>query len=439
MRLDIALPEKLRKALRFGSAIGIEIRGEDLEVVAVRVRPGSIRVLGHLSLKNCIQRPAGEWGAEYSGFAKSVGVAGLSATVLLPRREVIVRQVSLPGVAGRDIEGALRLQLETLHPYDEDEVAWGWSHAGANSVLVGITPAATVEQYVKLFTEAGVPVSSFTFSAAALYAAIRLNGASAGSGFVALGAVPSGGVEAYGESPARPVFSAYLDIPAARAVALAISELRLPPETEPVLLEQALPHPDSNPVENDLSRNALPYATALAGACPRLSPAANLLPTQHRSTASRMMLAPTLILAGVFFAVAGGGALWLNTTHRNYMKTLRTETAKLMPVQERSAALDRATDRLRARAIFLDKYRDRTRKDLDLLKDLTKLVEPPAWSRAVDITRDSARLQGEAPQAAALWKIIDSSRLFSSSSLEYNQPSAAGESFSIRATREASK
>jgi hypothetical protein len=151
------------------------------------------------------------------------------------------------------------------------------------------------------------------------------------------------------------------------------------------------------------------------------------------------MLAPTLILAGAFVAVAGGGALWLSGAHKDYMKTLRTETAKLMPVQERSATLDRDTDRLRARAVFLDKYRDRTRKDLDLLKDLTRLVEPPAWSRAVDITRDSARLQGEAPQAAALWKIIDSSRLFASSSLEYNQPAAVGENFGIRATREASK
>jgi hypothetical protein len=439
MRLDTALPEKLRKALRFGSAIGIEIRGEGLEVVAVRVRPGSIRVLGHLILKNCMERPAAEWGAEYDAFVKSAGVAGLNATVLLPRREVIVRQVALPGVAGKDIEGALRLQLETLHPYGEDEVAWGWSNAGTNAVLVGITPLATVERYAKLFTEAGIPVSSFTFSAAALHAAIRLNGASAGSGFVALGAASSDGVEAYGESPARPVFSAHLDMPAARAVALAVSELRLPPETEPVLLDQALPKPDSNPVENDLSRNALPYATALAGACPRLAPAANVLPAQYRSTASRLMLAPTLILAALFLAVVGGGALWLNRAHKNYMRTLRAETAKLMPVQERSAALDRNTDRLRARAIFLDKYRDRTRKDLDILKDLTRLVEPPAWSRAVDITRDSARLQGEAPQAAALWKIIDGSRLFASSSLEYNQPSAGGESFSIRATRETSK
>lgn len=51
----------------------------------------------------------------------------MSATVLLPRREVIVRQVTLPGVGASDKEGAIRFQLDTLHPYRDAEVCWGWS------------------------------------------------------------------------------------------------------------------------------------------------------------------------------------------------------------------------------------------------------------------------------------------------------------------------
>ena len=51
----------------------------------------------------------------------------MSATVLLPRREVIVRQVTLPRVAVSDKEGAIRFQLDTLHPYRDAEVCWGWS------------------------------------------------------------------------------------------------------------------------------------------------------------------------------------------------------------------------------------------------------------------------------------------------------------------------
>ena len=51
----------------------------------------------------------------------------MSATVLLPRREVIVRQVTLPRVAVSDKEGAIRFQPDTLHPYRDAEVCRGWS------------------------------------------------------------------------------------------------------------------------------------------------------------------------------------------------------------------------------------------------------------------------------------------------------------------------
>ena len=56
-----------------------------------------------------------------------------------------------------------------------------WCGAGRRSayggVLVGIALRSTIERYVALFVEAGIAVRSFTFSAAAVHAAIRLNGA----------------------------------------------------------------------------------------------------------------------------------------------------------------------------------------------------------------------------------------------------------------------
>ena len=48
---------------------------------------------------------AAEWGAEYARFLKASGAERLSATVLLPRREVIVRQLALPGVAAERYRG----------------------------------------------------------------------------------------------------------------------------------------------------------------------------------------------------------------------------------------------------------------------------------------------------------------------------------------------
>jgi Tfp pilus assembly protein PilN len=436
MPTQTSIPRDIRKLLTNGSGVGIEIGATDLEVVAAHVRFSRVRVLGRITLANYAARPAAEWGAEYARFLKSTGMNGLSATVLLPRRDVIVRQVALPGVAPKDIDSAIRFQLDSLHPYGDDEISWGWSPLGYGSVLVGIIRRATEEHYHQLFTEAGIAVSSFTFSAAAVHAAIRLNGAS-GEGFVALSRSATGGVEVYGESASRPVFSAEFDLPAQRATVLALSELRLPPETSALNLEQVLPKPESNPVENDLSRNALPYATALAGACPRLAPAANVLPVEHRRFSSRKALIPTLVLAGMALlatiAVMAYGA-W---SDRQYLKKLNAEIVRLEPQAMRAATLDRQIDQARARAQLLDQFRQQTRLDLDSLNELTRLVEPPAWTNAISLTRDTARVSGQAPVAAPLLKIFDSSRYFEGSTSDVIQrsPSGAGEIFQIHMNR----
>ena len=53
----------------------------------------------------------------------------------------------MPGVAAKDIENAIRFQLDSLHPYGEEEVAWGWSWLAAGAVMVGIVRRSTVERY----------------------------------------------------------------------------------------------------------------------------------------------------------------------------------------------------------------------------------------------------------------------------------------------------
>lgn len=437
-----SISRDVRKLLAFGSGVGIEIGAKDLELVVARVRLSRVQVLGHLTIENFAETPAAEWGSRYTKLLKSLGLGHLTATVLLPRREVIVRQIALPGVASKDIEGAIRFQLDSLHPYGEDEVVWGWSPLSYGAVLVGIVLRSAVERYHHLFTEAGIAVSSFTFSAAAVHAAVRLNGFAYGSGFVALSRTVSGAVEVYGESPARPVYSAEFALPPQRAAVMALSELRLPPETEPLKLEEVLPKPEVNPVENDLSRNALPYATALAGACPRFAPAANVLPVEHRRSSSRAMFIPTVALGLLVLAVAGGIALYSTYSERVYLRKLNAEIAQLEPKAKRSAAAERQITLMRSRSQLLDRFRNQTRDDLDVLNELTSLVEPPAWTNAVDVGRDTVRISGEAPQAAPLPRILDASPFFEASAIDSvgkSQGGGLGEVFQIHAARERRK
>ena len=175
------------KWLAIGSGVGIEIGREDLTVTVVRVRPSGARILGELIVPRFREQAAGEWGATYTRFLKKLGFGHLAATALLPRDELTVRQVSLPGVSDKDMAAAVRFEIDALNPYAEEEVAYDWARIGrTSSILIGITRRATLDGYTALFSQAGIKVASFTFSAAAIYSAARLHSNPPSDGFVAL-------------------------------------------------------------------------------------------------------------------------------------------------------------------------------------------------------------------------------------------------------------
>jgi Tfp pilus assembly protein PilN len=274
-----------------------------------------------------------------------------------------------------------------------------------------------------------------------VHAAIRLNGiAELAEGFVALSRNSAGAVEVYGESRSRPVFSAEFELTPERASMLALSELRLAPDTAPRTLEEILPKPEVNPVTNDLSRNALPYATALAGACPRLTPAANVLPPEHRRFNSRAVFIPTMVLAALLLLVAGAMVVYSSWSEKEYLKQINAEIAKLEPLRRRADAIDKQTEQARARAQLLDQFRKQTHTDLDALNELTRLIEPPDWTNAITLDRAQVHINGDAPQTAPLPKLLDSTPFFEKTEIQASAPRpSGGESFQIKTNRRRGK
>jgi Tfp pilus assembly protein PilN len=417
----------------FGTGSGIQIAGENLEVAVARVRPTGVQVLGRTTIQRFHERPAAQWGAEYIAFLGKLGTPHLSATVVLPRAEVIVRQIVLKGVEAKDLEAAIAFQLDGINPYGNEEVLFGWTRLADGGVLVGIARREIVDRYLELFTEAGVKTGSFTFTAAAIHGALRLH-ATPPRNFLALNQSGSR-VEVYGESQARPVFAAEFDLPPGKAAAVAVSELRLAPETVPVNLESLLPAPRLNPVENDLAHNPLPYAAALTCACPRLAPSANLLPPERRISASRGIFIPTAVAAAVLLIALIAYLAWPSYDQRRYLKELDAEIARLRPQAARAAVLDRQIEHTRQRARLLDEFRTRTRSDLDAMNELSRLLPPPVWAHTVELSRDAALIQGEAEQAAPLIKVLDASPLFHNSEFSGISKVANAETFRLRTQR----
>lgn len=426
-----------KKWLAIGTGIGIEISREDLMVTVVRARPSGIKVLGELTIPRFHEQTASEWGATYASFLKKLGVGHLSATVLLPRDEVIVRQVPLPGVSDADLAAAVRFEIDALNPYSEEEAVFDWARIGKSSfILVGITRRSVLEGYTTRFAEAGVKVASFTFSAAAIYTALRVFSVPPAEGFLLL--EESGDeLEVYGESPARPMFSARVDRSPTSARSLAIAELRLSPETEPAALHDKLPQPLAAPADYDFARASLAYAAAVSGAYLLHPLSVNLLPREQRQSTSRLRFVPAIALATLALLLFGSVLAYPKYSDRQYLALLHATILKLEPQARKAVDLEKQIAITRNRAQTLDTFRTRTKEDLDAMSELTKLLVPPTFCTSMQLSRDALTVTGEAEQAAALLKVLDSSRQFRGSSFVI--PIARGQSgdiFTIRATRQ---
>jgi hypothetical protein len=428
------IPASLKKFLAFGSGVGIEITGprgaETLRICAVRVRPTGSRVLGSFSIENAAQQPAAEWGGVYSAFTKKLGLSHTVATVLVPREDVILRQVAVPGVSDKDLPAAIGFQMDGLHPYADEDVVSSWARLpGTSTVLVAIARRAVLERYSGWFAEAGVQVASFTCAPAVIYSARRLFASEPPAAVLALEEV-NGRAELYGESPSRPIFSAAFDASAERAIALACAELRLDPAAVEVRSFHGLLGHEP----------ALPFAAALAAACRHLFLPLNLLPVELRASNSRALWIPTSVAGGLALLAAGALAAYPSFEDRRYLRSLNVEIAKVTPQAMVATKLDKDIETTRQRTVLLDAVKRRTKADIDILGEMTKVLPPPIWLNTLEISRAQVTVAGETDQAAPLLKQIDASPFFEASEFSM-QPmrTGTGEMFRIRTNREAGK
>jgi Tfp pilus assembly protein PilN len=428
------IPASLRKYLAFGSGVGIEITGprgaETLRISAVRVRPTGARVVGGFSIENAAQQPAAEWGQAYSAFVKKLGLKHVVATVLVPREDVILRQVSVPGVSDKDLPAAIGFQMDGLHPYADEDVVSSWARLpGTSTVLVAIARRAALQRYTTWFSEAGIKVGTFTCAPASIYSARRLFASTPPPAVLAIEEV-NGRVELYGESPSHPLFSAAFDATKERAIALACAELRL----DPAIYTAA----ETRSFHGLLGAEpALPFAAALASACPHLSLPMNLLPEELRASSSRALWIPTGVAGGLVLMAAAALAAYPSFEDHRYLRSLNVEIAKITPQAVTAARLDKDIETRRQRTMLLDEVRKRSKADIDILGEVTRILPPPIWLNTLEINRKQVTVAGETDQAAPLLRQIDASPFFEQSEFSM-QPmrTATGETFRIRSNRE---
>ncbi len=441
------IPEWLRPLYRFGTGAGIVIDSGDLTIYLARVRPGGPSLLAARVIQDYRERPAAEWGAEFQKLTETFKTGPLPVLAVLPREQVLLRTVPLPGVTDEDAPAAIRFQLDSLHPYQEEEIVYDWQRIGRTAFFaVAIAEKRVIDEYTALFAEAGIKLAGITIAASTFFSSMRIYGEPPASGVLAVaegGAQPAA-TEVYGESAARPLFSALLPDAAQRAVVLAVSELRLDPETEAQPIADWLPAWTSAPDDFDFSdagrqRAAKPWAAALTAAQPRFAPPLNLLPAELRFVSSRLLWLPSAILAVLLAATLGGWAAMGAWQEKSYLQELDSRIRQAAPRAQQVEKTDREIATVVERIQLLDQFKKRTRTDLDLLLEINTIFPPPAFLHSLVFDRNQVAIGGEIGDTDGLLKKLDESPRLAGS--EFTMPLArAGQNeiFRLRSRREGS-
>jgi Tfp pilus assembly protein PilN len=423
-----------RKWTLFGDGLGVAIAGRNLEVAVVRIRPSGASLVAATTILDFQTRPAAEWGSEISRFLTATKESHLAATIVLPREEVIVRPVPLPGVAEKDVTGAIELQIDSLHPWAGDDVAWTWTRISASTVLVGIVRRAVLTAWETLFSEAGVEVAAITFSAAAIYSALRLREATPASilFYIESGSRDGSGarLEVYGESQSRPVYSAEFNTVPERALSIARAELRMSVDTTASSLRDALQ------VQGEAG--TLAWTASLVSAVPFGTRLGNFIPASRRASHSRIQYAIPLALVVLLMLATIGVFVVMPAIERSRKTAALTAEVRLLePQAGRAQNLERAIATARSRTAALADFRSRTQADLDVLEDLSRILPSTVWTTQVEVLPDTVTIAGEADQAGPLLRLLDSSPRFQNS--EFSVPvvrtAQQAEQFRIRTQR----
>ena len=456
---------------RFGAGVGIEIRGADLRVFAIKSRPSGVSVLGSLRVTGFRERPAAEWGREYAALLREHGMSHVAATVCLPREEIVVRQLRLPPMPEKERAAAVRYQLDGLHPYGEEEVCFAYATVQdggkdrPSTVVVTVARRESIDRWANLFEEAGVGVASFTVGEATLSTALRLRPEPASQPLLLVEADETS-LHIYGESATRPLLTAEFPLrsaPASRALQMAISDLRVGAEqtvrltvygpaaaeaaaelrdastaVEPSAIEEVFPSPVTAPSGFDLRDDLRGFAVGLEAACPRVGWQANLLPVERRTADSRWRWAPTAALL-FLLALLGFGFLarpWIQD--KAYAAALRERIEKYENAVADARNAKALAEDARRKLAILRRLSERTRGDLAILNELSQRVPSSAWLTQLQISDEGVRLNGEARDAADLLRILNESRTFAKARFTTSlRKIDDGEGFQIAADRTA--
>lgn len=422
------------------SGIGIDISGADLRAICVKRRFSRVKIHDRLVIPDYRSRSPQECGALYADFVTRNGLQLPWTVVALPRSAVLLRSLSLPSAAEKELRSAVEFQIDSLHPFEEGDVYWDVSAVKSSSARIEAPVVIAQKQYVDSaadwFRDAGIAVSQFTATATALAGALtpRIS-------FTLLCVnLLADSAEVIGHANGAAVLSRDVGtrdpVAVARELERMRSELRLPPESRPTVVVcghdaraflQSIPADAPfgaatarevfaaiDGAESEIAEGAVALAAALMAVDHTGPFAINLLPVARRSYRSPWMYLPAYALSSLVVVLAVALALRGTIQDWQYLRYLDGQLATLQPqIRAAEAAQDQSRgsyDRL----ALLTGFRSSATVPLEILNELTAALPRDVWVEQMLFDGTTLTLAGYADSASHLLQVLAANSYFDS-------------------------
>lgn len=447
-RLREAVPLRLRRAGRprrwslRRAALGVDVHRSSLYLACVRPGWGRRWLLATGVIADGLELGSPELGARLREFLEPLGVEEPLVVLGLPRRDVIVRPLSLPPVAAKNLPTVLTFQLAAYKPNEEEEFCWDAAVAPARGRLtasLALLSRREVERFAGRFAEAGHPVHRLTLTQFSLLqlishhrqaAAPRLLVAHFMGSAVELAALANRQL-LYSRSCALEETGETAELVLAD-IRRALSALRWTDGEELlILLAGAPPQPlgsalaelgqverleDWWPAMELDGREAGDFCGAVALGLDGLSWAGshrlNLLPRELRPPRRHWRHAPTYALLGANALLLLALGVRAPVQRTLILHTYREEIARLEQTTAEAEEVLAEQERDRQRLELLREFDLQAQQPLEVLRGIAERLPPDAWLSLFTYQRGQAEVVGSAKSASALLPVLQGSPQF---------------------------
>jgi general secretion pathway protein L len=437
--------------------VGVVLREDRVDVVAIRRRPGRSRLLDAFSLE-----VAEGAGAALRARLRERGIRARRAHIGLARRLATVKAIELPAVAGADLRRMVGFELERHLPFPVAEAIFDFDvlervPGRPARVLLVAAERRIWERARQLSREAGLVPRVLDVAVHAI-ARLASRGRPVGAGDAVAWLDPEEGELAI-TSRGRVVASRAFPLPAAaeaRGAALGREVERTlgalaPPDAAGVAdilitgqgladLEVAgLPVRREAPMPPGpgLEAASLPALAMALEPTGRWAPRLNLLPDELRPRPFPWPVAATAALALATLAVGAAIPVVTLLRDRATLADLDAQVARVAPDVAHVERLAAEIERARREVDSLRSFEREGVRALPVLRELTELLPADVWLTTLSADRTGVELGGFAGSASQLIPLLEgSSRL---ERVEFTSPVTKGrdrEQFRLRAAWE---